>query len=148
MLRTPLDPDPPEGYTPEEWRRTVAAYAVLDHEHPPETVDIWPADGLGVLYFITPAVPGTIKIGISARLRQRVTSLQTVVPYGLGEVWYTEGGRALEKALHTKFAPHRLPGEWFVDVPAIRAEIKALGCLYAPAHLVTADEFEVRPGRD
>lgn len=148
LARTPLTADPPEGHTPESWREMRAAFNCLGDEFPAETVDIWPADGEPVLYFITPSLPGAIKIGISTRLRQRVTSLQTVVPYGLGEVWYCPGGRTLEKALHALFAEHRLPGEWFKDTPSIRAKIVELGCFYAPAHLIDADEFEIRPAHD
>lgn len=67
-----------------------------------------------------------LKIGVSGNAEKRVASLST----GLGETVTLvatrrfssrEQAMAAERKAHEKFAEHRLLGEWFHDVPEIRA---------------------------
>ncbi|WP_329103269.1 GIY-YIG nuclease family protein [Streptomyces sp. NBC_01439] len=55
-----------------------------------------------------------VKIGYTAgNPVQRMAGLQTGLPVALSLLWHREGSRALESALHARFAEHRVRGEWF-----------------------------------
>lgn len=55
-----------------------------------------------------------IKIGFSGSEKgSRIRSLQTGTPEKLEHLAHLAGSRKLEKALHAKFKPYRLRGEWF-----------------------------------
>jgi hypothetical protein len=43
--------------------------------------------------------------------------MQTGLPTVLSLLWTCLGGRDLERALHERFAPHRVRGEWFDLTP-------------------------------
>jgi hypothetical protein len=58
---------------------------------------------------------GLIKIGCSQNPLRRVRNLGCTVLLGA-----TPGQFRDERAMHGRFGEHRVRGEWFVDVPAIR----------------------------
>jgi Helix-turn-helix domain/Meiotically up-regulated gene 113 len=69
-----------------------------------------------------------IKIGFSGSEKgSRIRSLQTGTPEKLEHFAHLAGGRKLEKALHKKFKPYRLRGEWFKKRGALLRWLAA-GC--------------------
>lgn len=70
------------------------------------------------VYFIG-AVGGPIKIGCSASPRSRRNELQVGSAQSLLVLATVPGGEALERALHHRFADHRLNGEWFAPTPEL-----------------------------
>lgn len=78
-----------------------------------------------VVYFIR-SETGSIKIGKSKRLSQRLVTLQTAFASPLVVLGVIENyEHDLEKELHTKFAKFRLKGEWFSPDPELTAWIAA-----------------------
>lgn len=75
------------------------------------------AEGLGVVYAIRFA--DRIKIGFSRRPERRLLE----VPHD--EVLALREGMTFvdERAFHDRIAEHRIKGEWFADVPAVRAVV-------------------------
>lgn len=67
----------------------------------------------GIVYFIRSGSDGPIKIGFTRNLGARLHQLQTGHPVGLRVVHAVPGDVLLERALHERFAAHRLEGEWF-----------------------------------
>lgn len=70
----------------------------------------------GFVYFIGPKDwrYGVVKIGVtSSHPRGRLNSFRTGSPVPLEIYGYVEGDAALEKLMHTVFAPVRSHGEWF-----------------------------------
>lgn len=67
----------------------------------------------GYVYFIWDAKHEVIKIGHAVNLGSRLAGLQTGNPNKLGILEAFRGSRALEKALHKRFRPLRIAGEWF-----------------------------------
>ena len=65
------------------------------------------------VYFIKDESTGFVKIGYSDKPNKRLKSLQTSSANKLTLVHAVEGDKALESALHTRFATHRVRGEWF-----------------------------------
>lgn len=65
-----------------------------------------------VMYFVQ-ASNGLVKIGTSANLESRLTSLYTSSPIPLTLCAWMYGGFLLEKTLHERFADYRSHGEWF-----------------------------------
>lgn len=76
------------------------------------------------VYFIREPASGAIKIGIAAKPRVRMASLQCAHPYALELLAYAKGGLLAEQDLHREFAADRLQGEWFKDTPRLRARIR------------------------
>ena len=72
----------------------------------------------GYVYFAG-AVGGSIKIGRSVRPRERLNALQVGSELKLQLLAIIPGGRELEAALHTRFAPHRIRGEIFAASPEL-----------------------------
>lgn len=58
---------------------------------------------------------GHWKIGVSQNVEQRLREIQTGCPYRVEIVkfWKSENATKVEKALHHRFAEHRMEGEWF-----------------------------------
>lgn len=54
-----------------------------------------------------------VKIGRSRAVNERLASIQRMSPVPLAVLWTTEGGSALESALHDRFKARRTHGEWF-----------------------------------
>lgn len=82
-----------------------------------------------VVYFIVS--PTAIKIGRTKDAARRTAVIQTSHPEPLQLVATVDGGLALEKEYHRRFAPHRLRGEWFAPHPDILSEIARLQTLAA-----------------
>jgi hypothetical protein len=83
---------------------------------------------VGGVYFVR--CEAFIKIGIAGSVLRRFEHLQTASPFqleGLGFIACASGADAVrrEAILHTQFAGHRVRGEWFNDVPSIRAYVAA-----------------------
>lgn len=78
------------------------------------------------VYFIQEHVSLAIKIGLSERPNDRLSSLQTAHAQTLVLLGAVRGDIRLEERLHQQFANYRLKGEWFskdiaADVQAILA---------------------------
>lgn len=70
------------------------------------------------VYFVG-AIGGPIKIGCSIRPPERRTSLQVGSERNLILLASIPGGPALERALHSRFALHRIRGEMFAATPEL-----------------------------
>lgn len=67
-----------------------------------------------------------IKIGWSRKVGVRIAQLQTGNPAPVQLLATVPGARALERQLHTRFAEHRVSGEWFRDDPDLVTYIARL----------------------
>ncbi|MFH8392186.1 GIY-YIG nuclease family protein [Streptomyces sp. NPDC018036] len=66
------------------------------------------------IYVIGAESSDLVKIGYTGGdPRTRLAQLQTGQPQQLYLLWTCGGGRDLERALHSRFAPYRSRGEWF-----------------------------------
>jgi hypothetical protein len=74
-----------------------------------------------MIYFISNATTGAIKIGYSKNPSKRLFGLQTATPDQLSLLGVIQGGLEHEAGYHERFASHRLQGEWFSK--AILAEV-------------------------
>lgn len=90
--------------------------ALATTHRPPAEVEVIPShhgQNLGFVYVVR--FSDRIKIGFSTDWKSRVKSLP------VDEVLLVmTGSVVLERALHAKFAAHRVVGEWFNDCPEIR----------------------------
>ena len=132
--RAPVEP--PEGYTAEEWAGMLRAAEVLDYGYTPppsKSRDIGveipevPMEYREDLSFVSGIrrkvrVPNItyliqcgefVKIGITADIESRLRTLESSNPHALKVVALLAGGRALERALHKRFADYRHRDEWF-----------------------------------
>lgn len=80
--------------------------------------------GVSVVYFVGMR-NGTIKIGTTVNLPDRLKKLQTGSASPLSLLAVVEGGQTLESEYHAKFAACHVHGEWFRG-KAIREEINRL----------------------
>lgn len=78
-----------------------------------------------VVYFVR-AVNGLIKIGSTKYFDSRFQSLQNGSPVELTVLVTIGGDRTKEFTYHSRFAEHRLHGEWFSPHPDILAEIERI----------------------
>lgn len=69
---------------------------------------------------------GRIKIGYSADLKGRMSTLATSAPDRLTLITTIEGSQQFERAIHKHLDEYRIKGEWFADCPAVRAAIERL----------------------
>lgn len=76
-------------------------------------------DAGGSVYFIRSGLDGPIKIGRSRRPYARLDDLQATSAERLDLLLILDGGAALERDLHARFAEHRLHGEWFEPAPTL-----------------------------
>lgn len=65
------------------------------------------------VYLIGSPSARPVKIGVAKSVETRIAELQIGSPLPLQLIWKTRGGRSLERALHERFAPYRIHGEWF-----------------------------------
>ena len=77
-----------------------------------------------MIYFISNATTGSIKIGYSKNPSKRLFTLQTASPDQLSLLGTIKGGLEHEAAYHEQFAQHRLQGEWFGK--AILSDVMAI----------------------
>jgi Meiotically up-regulated gene 113 len=78
--------------------------------------------GNSVVYFM--ASGAEIKIGFTSDLSSRMAQLRYDGHKDAELIAAIYGGRAIEKALHTKLARYRVKGEWFKDCAEVRSAIQ------------------------
>lgn len=78
------------------------------------------------VYFIQAGAAGPVKIGISRDVERRRGELQRLEREPLRVLATLEGTTQDERALHQRFAAHRLHGEWFSPAPELLAHVAAL----------------------
>lgn len=66
-----------------------------------------------VVYAIGSPSSTLVKIGRTINIKVRLADIQRMSPVRLNVLWTTEGGSALETALHYRFKNRRSHGEWF-----------------------------------
>lgn len=71
------------------------------------------------IYFVQRGEAGPVKIGVSANPDSRIAALQKSYEEKLRVLAIILGDLAAERALHERFAEHRIKGEWFKPVPEI-----------------------------
>ena len=77
-----------------------------------------------VVYFVSVVGRPLVKIGFTGHLRQRLSHIQH---YSIDPVVFEAaipGDRITERALHRRFAHHRVTGEWFTRTPELDALIE------------------------
>jgi transcription elongation factor Elf1 len=80
-------------------------------------------DRQGFVYFIRSPANGLVKIGFSANPKERIDSLQTAHGTKLELLALRKGSLGDERALHQRFRPYRVKGEWFEAVDELLIEI-------------------------
>lgn len=125
------------GWATEQWMvdnsvRLFAEALALGHIKRPQTSRLRAAGdhhkydrkrvpkGASVVYCVSEGT-SFVKIGLTKRLENRMTSLQTANPRAITLIGALPGGRALEKELHRRFDRWRVRGEWFIATPEILA---------------------------
>lgn len=78
------------------------------------------------VYFIQEGDSGPVKIGFSRDVARRLGELQRQAKAPLRLLVSFEGTRRDEAALHTRFADHRLFGEWFHPAAELLEHVAAL----------------------
>lgn len=124
---------PLSGITCADLEQLVEKYEIseLDTERLEEALKLWGvmpiANDEGFVYFIRSEKTHAIKIGFTAgKIEDRLSALQTAHPHKLKVLATSRGNREYEKALHARFAKHRLEGEWFEPHPDLVAFISVL----------------------
>jgi len=79
------------------------------------------------VYFVQAISGGPIKIGTTLDLEARLRELQCGNPEKLRYIGTVEGDLKTERALHKKLSAHRIRGEWFHPVAAVRDAMLAAG---------------------
>ena len=89
--------------------------AALEAASAPDQVEFWRPrlDMPNFVYFIQEGQRGPVKIGRAVDPERRIRQLQTGNPTTLGLRHVLPGGPKLESALHRRFEPARIRGEWF-----------------------------------
>lgn len=82
--------------------------------------DVIPSDPC--VYFLSAG--DKIKVGFSKNLRARFQSVQSSSPLDVFIIGWVPGDRALEKAILSLAAEHRVRGEWFVNCPDMMTLIR------------------------
>lgn len=96
-----------------------------------------------VVYFVS--VGDHIKIGFTSNLKARLQAIGCGTPKELTLIATVPGGRALEMAVHSRLAAHRVKGEWFADCTEVRSEIERLGACVANGDEAKSPEPPARP---
>lgn len=78
--------------------------------------------------------PGPIKIGMTKKrlLRDRLSNMQTGCPYPLWLTCAIVASPGLERALHERFAGHRIRGEWFHPHPDLLSFVESIRLAGSP----------------
>ena len=79
-----------------------------------------------LVYFIEAVGADRVKIGVAADPALRMQQLQTSSGHPLALIGSIRGGRAVERALHTRYAAFRISGEWFYLSRYVRSGIERL----------------------
>lgn len=92
----------------------------------------------GKVYFI--AAPGRIKIGWTTQPEKRLAQLRYTDMDELSVLGVIDGSRSLERRIHNLVDKHRRRGEWFADVPEVRAIVNdaIAGHITDPENTATA----------
>ncbi|GJE26255.1 GIY-YIG nuclease family protein [Methylobacterium organophilum] len=104
------------------------------------------------IYFVADGC-GSIKIGISTDVAQRLAGLGVANPACLHLLGDIEGDRSQERQVHNALADYRVSGEWFRDCEVVRfliAEVLAHGletCGFAPKAREADGHFTVDEAR-
>jgi hypothetical protein len=77
----------------------------------------------GYLYFVQIENTGPIKVGFSKNVRQRMTHLQTSVPYALNLLYFSPASVADEMEYHAILSDDRIRGEWFWPTEKVRRNL-------------------------
>lgn len=77
------------------------------------------------VYAVTFAGCGSIKIGFTTGLQERLDTLETGAPAPLEVLAFIKGGYELEQALHHRLMWHHAHREWFRDCPEVRETLIA-----------------------
>jgi hypothetical protein len=89
----------------------------LDHvrrgERVPRAEPEPPPDPPDARVYFVQGILGAIKIGTTTDMPARIDALQTANPEKLKVLGWCPGGHRVERALHRRFARHRIRGEWF-----------------------------------
>jgi hypothetical protein len=80
-----------------------------------------------MIYFISNATTGAVKIGYSKNPSKRLNSLQTATPDRLSLLGTIHGGLEHEAAFHDRFAQHRLQGGSRGEVRAPALSVRTSG---------------------
>lgn len=80
--------------------------------------------GKGHVYFVMGVRTNLVKIGFSQDAFRRIRSVAQGCSESINADLVILGTRADEKALHKRFAKHRVKGEWFEDCDEITAYVK------------------------
>jgi Meiotically up-regulated gene 113 len=86
-----------------------------------------------------------VKIGVSAKPKNRLRYLQTASPVKLKILTKFRGDKKDEAKLHQQFAAYRVSGEWFQRVPGVRLLIETRGMEHDNPWDAAAEEL--RKGR-
>lgn len=78
------------------------------------------------IYFLAAPQVGRVKIGYSDAPERRIQEIRLMCPVPVELIAVVGGSYKDEAALHRRFADLRRHGEWFDDVPEIRAEMMRL----------------------
>lgn len=95
-----------------------------------------------MIYFVQAEIGGPVKVGYTGgEPAERIRDLQCGSPFKLRLLGTIEGNQAAERALHKRFAEHRLHGEWFRPCREIRELVRP-----RPAAVRVVDR-PILPGR-
>lgn len=75
------------------------------------------------VYMIRQGARGPVKIGVARDVAKRLATMQTGNHEQLTLLRSFDGSVAEERALHRKFADHRLAGEWFSFTKAMLGDV-------------------------
>ena len=78
------------------------------------------------VYFIREGAVGPFKIGISSKVKKRMTTLQTANSEELFLMGVIVGGEEIEDALHQRFEKFLKRGEWYHPHPELIREIREI----------------------
>lgn len=87
-----------------------------------------------MIYFISDAISGYVKIGLSEDPWKRIAKIQSDCPGELSVLSIIDGGEAEEAALHARFGNCRIRGEWFRPDSALADHIATLPPAIHPRH--------------
>ena len=79
-----------------------------------------------MIYFVTARDLGVVKIGFAQKPQERFHTIQSHSPISLNLERVMVGSIEDEAELHSRFAAHRMRGEWFSLAPEIEALMASL----------------------
>lgn len=113
-----------------EWANKVFLAAASESERDRERLYLtWAATKKPPFVYFMRVGP-FVKIGTSAKPKQRVIDMQTALPVEPVIVGIMMGGRKVEFRLHDQFIMSRIRGEWFVWSDDIRKHMYLRHCRY------------------